>query len=56
MMTDNQPKTAKPISLHPLKFDVAITDLLKIKPMPKPPKKQARAKAIKPKVSRRKGR
>jgi len=37
-MPENQPKTAKPISLHPLKFDEAITDLLKIKPMPKPPK------------------
>jgi hypothetical protein len=32
-------------SLHPLKFDEAITDLLKIKPMPKPPKKQKQAKA-----------
>jgi hypothetical protein len=42
---DRQPKIAKPISLHPLKFDEAITDLLKIKPMPKPPKKQKQAKA-----------
>lgn len=29
----------KNLSLHPLKFDEAITALLKIKPMPKPPKK-----------------
>jgi hypothetical protein len=35
----------KNLSLHPLKFDEAITDLLKIKPMPKPPKKQKLAKA-----------
>ena len=28
----------RPLSLHPLKFDEAITDLLKIKPMPKPDK------------------
>jgi hypothetical protein len=35
----------RPLSLHPLKFDEAITDLLKIKPMPKPPKKQKKAKA-----------
>jgi len=28
----------RPLSLHPMKFDEAITDLLKIKPMPKPPK------------------
>jgi hypothetical protein len=35
----------KPLSLAPLKFDEAITDLLKIKPMPKPPKKQRQAKA-----------
>jgi len=35
----------RPLSLHPLKFDEAITDLLKIKPMPKPPKvKLAKAK------------
>ena len=33
------------ISLHPLKFDEAIMDLLKIKPMPKLPKKQKRATA-----------
>jgi hypothetical protein len=37
----------RPISLRPLKFDEAITDLLKIKPMPKPPKKQKSAKAKK---------
>ena len=39
----------KPLSLAPLKFDEAITDLLKIKPMPKPP---TLAKA-KPKKKRR---
>ena len=33
------------LSLHPLKFDEAITDLLKIKPMPRPPKKVKLAKA-----------
>jgi hypothetical protein len=32
------------LTLHPLKFDEALTDLLKIKPMPRPPKKQ-RAKS-----------
>jgi hypothetical protein len=36
---------SKTLSLHPLKFDEVITDLLKIKPMPKPPKKQKQAKA-----------
>jgi hypothetical protein len=35
----------RPLSLHPLKFDDAITDLLKIKPMPKPPRKQEHARA-----------
>jgi hypothetical protein len=44
-MTDDQPKTSKPISLHPLKFEEVITDFLKIKPMPKPPKKQKQARA-----------
>ena len=29
----------KPLSLAPLKFDEAIAELLKIKPMPKAPKK-----------------
>ena len=38
---------SRPISLHPLKFDEAITDLLKIKPMPKPPKEPRQAKAKK---------
>jgi hypothetical protein len=27
-----------PLSLHPLEFDKAISDILKIKPEPKPPK------------------
>ena len=35
----------RPLTLHPLKFDEAITDLLKVKPMPKPPKKQKQPKA-----------
>ena len=35
----------RPLSFHPLKFDEAITDLLKIKPMPKPPKKVKLPKA-----------
>jgi len=36
-----QPK----ISLHPLPFDEAVTDILKIKPEPKPPKQQPKPKA-----------
>ena len=35
----------KKLSLHPLNFDEAITDVLKIKPAPKPPaKRKARHK------------
>jgi hypothetical protein len=30
-----QPNASKPISLKPLKFDEAISDLLKVKPEPK---------------------
>jgi len=33
------PNEKKLLSLHPLKFDEAVTDILKIKPMPKAPKK-----------------
>jgi hypothetical protein len=32
------------LSLAPLSFDEAVTDILKIKPMPKQPKKKPRAK------------
>lgn len=32
------------LSLAPLSFDEAVTDILKIKPEPKPPKKKAQAK------------
>ena len=39
-----QNSKSRPISLHPLRFEEAITDLLKVKPMPKPPKKQAKAR------------
>ena len=45
-MTDKLPKPRnRLLSLHPLKFDEAISDLLKIKPEPKknkrkPPRKQ----------------
>ena len=34
----------KALSLHPIPFDEAVADILKIKPMPKPPKKNAKAK------------
>jgi hypothetical protein len=38
-------KTGKrPLSLAPLSFDEAVTDILKIKPEPKPPKKKRSAK------------
>jgi hypothetical protein len=38
-------KTDKiPLSLAPLSFDEAVTDILKIKPEPKPPKKKPTAK------------
>jgi len=32
------------LSLAPLSFDEAVTDILKIKPMPKPTKKKTKAK------------
>jgi hypothetical protein len=32
------------LSLRPLSFDEAVTDILKIKPEPKPPKKKRAAK------------
>jgi hypothetical protein len=35
----------KKISLHPLKFQEAVADLLKIKPEPKPAKPKSRKKA-----------
>ena len=34
----------KKISLSPLSFDEAVSDILKVKPEPKPPKKKAKAK------------
>jgi hypothetical protein len=40
----NQEK--KPLSLHPLTFEEAVTDILKIKPMPKPPKKKRTASKL----------
>ena len=43
------------LSLHPLTFEEAITDLLKIKPMPKPPKKQKQAKAQARPIRKQKG-
>jgi hypothetical protein len=33
----------KRLSLSPLSFDEAVTDILKVKPMPKPPKKKAKS-------------
>jgi hypothetical protein len=33
---------SRPLSLHPLKFDEVMTDILKIKPEPKPPKPENR--------------
>jgi hypothetical protein len=32
-------RTNKRLSLYPLNFDEAVTDILKVKPEPKPPKK-----------------
>jgi len=40
----NQPKAAKPISLSPLKFEEAVSDLLKVKPEPKKSKQPKRKK------------
>jgi hypothetical protein len=37
-------KAKRPLTLHPLKFDEAVMDILKVKPGPKPPKKKAAAK------------
>jgi hypothetical protein len=34
----------KRLSLSPLSFDEAVTDILKVKPMPKPPKRKRSAK------------
>ena len=34
----------RPLSLAPLKFDEAVTDLLKVGPMPKPAKVKPKAK------------
>jgi hypothetical protein len=34
------------LSLAPLSFDEAVTDILKIKPVPKPPKKRLKAKKL----------
>ncbi len=39
--TDSQDK--RPLSLHPLSFDDAVTDILKIKPEPKAPKSKTPA-------------
>jgi len=43
-------KSTRKLSLHPLKFSEAVTDILKIKPEPKPPK----ADRAKPKKRRAK--
>ena len=45
-MNQSNNQQHKKLSLHPLKFDETISDLLKIKPEPKPPKK-AKSKARK---------
>lgn len=37
--------TKKALSLAPLSFDEAVTDILNVGPMPKPPKKKRKAKA-----------
>jgi len=36
------PGTRKPVSLNPLKFDEAVSDLLKVKPQPKEGKREKR--------------
>jgi hypothetical protein len=39
MADKTRPKTyAKPLSLHPLKFEDAVSAILKVKPEPKPKK------------------
>lgn len=43
----------RPLSLHPLKFDEVIADVLKIKPEPKPP---AKPKAKVPAKAKRRNR
>jgi hypothetical protein len=40
----NKQERQKPITLHPLAFDEAVADILKVKPEPKQPRKRARAK------------
>jgi hypothetical protein len=39
-------KYAKPLSLHPLKFDDAVSALLKVKPEPKEPKAKKAKKFV----------
>jgi len=41
-----QSNAEKPISLQPLKFDEAISDLLKVKPQPKIRKEEAKGTQI----------
>lgn len=50
MKHDQSAKSTR-LSLSPLSFDEAVTDILKIKPMPKPPKKKPKAKKRTTKVS-----
>ena len=37
-------QSLKPLSLNPLSFDEAVTDILKVGRPPKPPKKKPKAK------------
>ena len=39
-----EPTLGKPVSLHPLKFEEAVTDLLKVEPEPRPDKVKKRGK------------
>jgi hypothetical protein len=43
-MANKSRDTARTLSLAPLSFDEAVTDILKIKPEPKPPKEKPKAK------------
>jgi hypothetical protein len=47
----NEPQTdnSEGITLHPLKFNEAVSDLLKVKPQEKPPKKSPKPKRKKAK-------
>ena len=42
---DKLSATRKPLSLHPLKFQEAVTDILKVKPQPKTHKGKKTTKA-----------